>query len=932
MVKKLDLRADTTQIIGGIAKLAKSGVGKPISSLEMELPDDPVEGESFIRTVNVTQRLSEIDDVMNDANEGLAQARIDIDAAEAELAETQTRFDQVFVEHAEALAVAEETLEQAATRVESMNGDITNAVVEAEEARAAALAAADDAALAAALLTVATVDPTVADAEGKPVGAVWEVRSGGVTARRYVLTNATTWTQVKLGTDTIGDAVIGSAQIGDLDVAKLTASGTSKFQTAVMAALIADDAFLDGVYAQRVLVSARNLHPDPRMVTPSVWSVDSTSTFRGVGTGRSANSGSIELASSRFGDPVAALLPASYPAVKRGGTYRVGVWVRTDTPQTLENVATVIAAFYQGGTNVSSVSASLTTVTSEWQRLEVLATAPTAVDTGLRYQVRRKGSAAGLLFFSDPYIQDVDAGRILVDGEVGAREIRANEVSAAVGVFIDAMMQNLSVTGIANIKQVVTDSLWAKLAVVDRLQVLSSIITEDMIATGAVTAEKVVASQALIDKLITPDLMAGKVRTSMFQLGDNWRWTDDVFGAYLPVVGDQAVTDWESRVPAFEITPSGDATYTVYQEGEPTAGMQPDGTVWGTVGDFNELSVGGKPIAGVMSPYPQGMIYATALQQDVGLGVTTETRLLNAQVRMYPSRTYRVVMQVAYIDTGRVNLRVRQSASGVPVVGNALQTEIGRDGTAGGRGLIHYDYVLRSDDFTDTIPEDGLIVNIGMFVTMSGWAPATVYGAYPVSGAPGKPRTMLTVEDMGASLDMDWVTVANNVPAPAPSVSTYSKTATYKGGWGWRGVSASGAIQPNNRATVGGSLYGTAMNNLIVVGVSNMTTNLSGATVTRATVTVKRAAGGTAATVYWNVGFSSNGSPPTTGPAVTNIATNASFTVGQSRTFTLTAAQANNLRTGAFRSVVVSPTNSGNANSYGYLDVAATKVDYSYKK
>lgn len=669
-MKHINLTPTLPEVLGSIARATTSSVGRASASLQVELADDAADGESIIPTEDVTERVSEVGQQILEAEAEIEAAVAAVEAAQAELAATKTVFESRFADQDAALALADGRY------------------------------------------TVAEVDPDASDAVGKPVGAVWEVRAGGIVERRYILTGEASWTQVK--------------------------------------------------------------------------------------------------------------------------------------------------------------------------------------------------AASGVL--------------------------AVDEVAAAVGVFIDAMMNNLSVTGVANIKQVVTNELWAKLAVVDRLQALTEIITQDMIATGAVTADKVVASQALIDKLITPDLMAGKIRTSMFRLGDNWRWTEDVFGAYLPVVGDQSVTDWASRVPAFEITPSGDATYTVYQEGKPTAGMQPDGTVWGTTGDFNDLSVGGKPLGEVMSPYPQGMIYATALQQDVGLGVTTETRLLNAQVRMYPSRTYRVVMQVAYIDTGRVNLRVRQSASGVPVVGNSLQTEVGRDGTAGGRGLIHYDYILRSDDLSDTIPEDGLIVNIGMFVTMSGWAPATVYGAYPVSGAPGKPRTMLTVEDMGASLDMDWVTVANNVPAPAPSVSTYSKTATYKGGWGWRGVAANGAIQPNNRATVGGSIYGSAMNNLIVVGVSNMTTNLSGATVTKATVTVKRAAGGTAATVYWNIGFSSNSSAPTSGPAVTNIATNAAFTVGQTRTFTLTAAQANNLRTGAFRSVVVSPTNSGNANSYGYLDVAATKVDYSYKK
>lgn len=95
----------------------------------------------------------------------------------------------------------------------------------ADTAQAAALlaqskadTASDKASTADGRVTVATANPTTADAAGKPVGAIWEVRSGGTVLRRFVLTAATTWTQVKAGQDWIGDKAIGQAQIGDLAV------------------------------------------------------------------------------------------------------------------------------------------------------------------------------------------------------------------------------------------------------------------------------------------------------------------------------------------------------------------------------------------------------------------------------------------------------------------------------------------------------------------------------------------------------------------------------------------------------------------------------------------------------------------------------------------------------------------------------------------
>ena len=61
--------------------------------------------------------------------------------------------------------------------------------------------------------TVAGGDPSVADAAGKPVGAVWEVRAGEETVRRFVLTGASTWTPVRVGADAIGAGVISADHI-----------------------------------------------------------------------------------------------------------------------------------------------------------------------------------------------------------------------------------------------------------------------------------------------------------------------------------------------------------------------------------------------------------------------------------------------------------------------------------------------------------------------------------------------------------------------------------------------------------------------------------------------------------------------------------------------------------------------------------------------
>ena len=96
-------------------------------------------------------------------------------------------------------------------------------------------------------LTVAVVDPSVADAAGRPEGSLWQVRVDGVIARQYILTN-NQWEQTPVGAAMIGskaisqahiaDAAIGTAQIADAAItdAKTGSLSASKITSDYLAA------------------------------------------------------------------------------------------------------------------------------------------------------------------------------------------------------------------------------------------------------------------------------------------------------------------------------------------------------------------------------------------------------------------------------------------------------------------------------------------------------------------------------------------------------------------------------------------------------------------------------------------------------------------------------------------------------------------------
>ncbi|WP_125108015.1 hypothetical protein [Gulosibacter massiliensis] len=928
-MKKIYLKPTLPGILTDLSRGTTAAIGRASTSLEIEVAGATLEGEGDIPTENITQRVSELDDVLAEANEQLEQAMNDLAAAEEELEATQLLYDAIFAEHDNALIDAEEAIGVAAGQIETMGGEIDAAAQEAAAAKQAALEAMTEAATASGLYTVATASPTVADAEGKPVGAVWEVRSGEATARRYVLTDAATWTQVKLGTEAIGDAVIGTAQVGELDVAKLSVTGASKFSTAVMQALIADKGFFEQLYSNNVVVAGENLLPDPLMKNPRAWQNDSRVSTTGGRTG----GGSILIPASTSTSGVynvfyAADMPYAVK-VTPGQRYNISAWFTS----AVAGVGTTIKVtlyerfFDANGTSVTSTRAvanAATFAANTWTSLSgVSREAPdNAVYMGVGFFVQAIHNSE--VRFSDPAVRSMTDGNLLVDGSVKARHIVADEVAAAVGVFIDAMMTNLSVTGVAAIKQVTTDALWAKLAVVDRLQVLTSIITQDMIATGAVTADKITASQALIDKLITPDLMAGKVLTSMFQLGDNWRWTAEALIAYAPVVGNQSVTDWANRQELVRIDPSGGISITAATAaGDPTGGIDQDGNVWGTLGSFSELEVGGVPVTNLDGP--RGVQSVTMLNSDTTIATNTETRILWTTIDVEPGRMYEIETQVFARDPGNITLRWRRNTGAPPTTSNSIRSEMVNASTM--HRLITFKHLI-VQPFTggdDTAVETRYV---GLFLAGSANQNTVVYGPYADTG---EPRTMMIVRDIGPTLEIDTQTVASTSnPNPPTSNPKRTYTKTYKA-TGVKRYTAGNATASDSRNITAGSYYGSSMSEKLLYQMpAAFYSDLQGATIKSAKITVRcTKTYSTSSAAQISVGYTTASGLPSTWPGHTAVSA-MDIKGGQSLTNSVPSSYFSGLRSA--RGITVTPRNPGSLSSYAYFDATTTRITVTYEK
>lgn len=196
---------------------------------------------------------------------GLAGARLLEAMSEAK--EAQARADGVRARAQEAFDKAEEakaSVDGFDARIETAQSDASNALskangVDAKASQAQSLASSAQTTASKALSKAASADgrytssdhnPLAPEGQGKPVGALWDVVSGGLIVRRFTWTG-TAWQQVKIGADTIGkDAVTADA----VYASKEMWSKLAVFDEAVIDKLVAQNATIPGTLISNQLI------------------------------------------------------------------------------------------------------------------------------------------------------------------------------------------------------------------------------------------------------------------------------------------------------------------------------------------------------------------------------------------------------------------------------------------------------------------------------------------------------------------------------------------------------------------------------------------------------------------------------------------------------------------------------------------------------
>lgn len=167
----------------------------------------------------------------------------------------------------EALTKLAADLEAASRKAQKVSEGLEGAQQDADKAAEAAAealaqvqgavaAAAAAEALAATLdgkLVISEQEPTPADAEGKQDGSIWEVRDGGTLTKRFILVDGG-WVQHKIGSEIVGENTIGTPQIAELDVSKLS-TGIGQMAVAVIETIIADAAHLGVLQAHKIVIA-----------------------------------------------------------------------------------------------------------------------------------------------------------------------------------------------------------------------------------------------------------------------------------------------------------------------------------------------------------------------------------------------------------------------------------------------------------------------------------------------------------------------------------------------------------------------------------------------------------------------------------------------------------------------------------------------------
>ncbi|WP_195225698.1 hypothetical protein [Schaalia turicensis] len=186
----------------------------------------------------------------SDASNALSKATV----VESSMGNVQAEADEAKQKALNALSVAQNAQESA----DGVNAKASQAQSLASSAQTTASKALSKASSADVRYTSADHNPLTPEGAGKPVGALWDVVSGGLIVRRFTWTG-TAWQQVKIGADTIGeDAVTAEA----VYASKEMWSKLAVFDEAVIDKLVAQNAVIPGSMIAETLVGKKIIGSD----------------------------------------------------------------------------------------------------------------------------------------------------------------------------------------------------------------------------------------------------------------------------------------------------------------------------------------------------------------------------------------------------------------------------------------------------------------------------------------------------------------------------------------------------------------------------------------------------------------------------------------------------------------------------------------------
>lgn len=188
-------------------------------------------------------------EAMSEAKE--AQSRADGVRARAQEAFDKAEEAKASVDGFDArIGVAQSDASTALSKANGVDAKASQAQSLASSAQTTASKALSKAASADGRYTSADHNPLGPEGAGKPVGALWDVVSGGLIVRRFTWTG-TAWQQVKIGADTIGkDAVTADA----VYASKEMWSKLAVFDEAVIDKLVAQNATIPGTLISNQLI------------------------------------------------------------------------------------------------------------------------------------------------------------------------------------------------------------------------------------------------------------------------------------------------------------------------------------------------------------------------------------------------------------------------------------------------------------------------------------------------------------------------------------------------------------------------------------------------------------------------------------------------------------------------------------------------------